>query len=142
MSPRPPRDQLAGCCWLPRFIDKARLLLTGELPFTYRAAFGSSLGVDGHFLKHFGIVRGDFIRAVRDSKDDAAVATWFLARPKVNESKIAAWNEYAPNLGAKGQPGYLAFRLVKWPFYPSLRGQSVSSIFEGIEMDETAPAAE
>ena len=45
-----PQEQIAGCCWLPRFADKARFYLGGRLPFLYRVAFGSRFGVDGHFL--------------------------------------------------------------------------------------------
>ena len=142
MSPRLPREQLAGCCWLPRFSDKTRMLLAGELPLSYRLALGSPLGVDGYFLKHFALMRGDLIRAVRAAKDDDALATWFLAQPAVKEAGIAAWNDLAPKLGAKGHPGYVTFQLVKFPLYPSLRGRRVNSIFEGIELDETAPSAE
>ena len=118
------------------------MLLAGELPLSYRLALGSPLGVDGYFLKHFALMRGDLIRAVRAAKDDDALATWFLAQPAVKEAGIAAWNDLAPKLGAKGHPGYVTFQLVKFPLYPSLRGRRVNSIFEGIELDETAPSAE
>ena len=50
-----PLDQLAGCVWLPRFADKARLSLNQQLPLLYRLAFGSLFGVDGYFLRHFGL---------------------------------------------------------------------------------------
>ena len=50
-----PQDQLAGCVWFPRFAEKARRFLARQLPFTYRVAFGSRLGIDGAFLRHFGL---------------------------------------------------------------------------------------
>ena len=56
-----PQDQLAGCVWLPRFADTARLSLTQQLPFLYRLAFGGRFGVDGCFLRHFGLTIDQFL---------------------------------------------------------------------------------
>ncbi len=123
-----------GCCWLPRFADKTRQLLAGQLPLAYRLAFGSPLGIDGYFLKHFGLVRRDFIRAVRSAPDDAALATWFLACPAVTSHAIEAWNEFAPKLGARGQPGHFIFQIVKPFLYAKTKG--TGSIFEAIARDE------
>jgi hypothetical protein len=76
-----PQDQLAGCVWLPRFVDKARLSLDRQLPFLYQLAFGSRFGVDGYFLRHFGLSIEQFLAAVRQSTDNAALARWFLRFP-------------------------------------------------------------
>lgn len=138
---RPPTVQLAGCCWLPRFSDKARLLLAGKLPLSYRLAFCSALGIDGHFLKHFGLTRANFLRGVRHAKDDDTLASWFLAQPTVTAPAIAAWNEFAPKIGAKGRPGHLVLLLVKPILYSNLRGRSVDTIFEMIAQDEGTGAA-
>jgi len=41
-------------------------------------AFGSSLGVDGYFLRHFRLSLYDFIAGVTEATDDHALAQWFL----------------------------------------------------------------
>jgi Domain of unknown function (DUF5069) len=135
-SPRLPTERLADCCWLPRFVDKARALLAGELPFLYRTAFGSVVGVDGHFLRHFQIARTDFVRSVRTAADDEAVATWFLGQPHVNRDTIEAWNGLAPTLGAVGHPGRGVFLAVRWFLYPKDFRNPSKCMFAAIEQDE------
>ena len=131
-----PQDQLGGCVWLPRFADKARLSLNGQLPFVYQLAFGSRFGVDGYFLRHFGLSIDQFLAGVRQSADNAALARWFLAVPGINPARIAEWNRFATFLGAKGHPGYLTRHLAKWLFYPKSVITPVGSIFEAIDQDE------
>jgi len=131
-----PQDQLAGCVWLPRFAEKARRFLAQQLPLTYRVAFGSRLGIDGAFLRHFGLTVSQFLVAVRRSEDSAALAQWFLSLPAVSSERIAEWNRRAVSLGAKGQPGYLTRHLIKWVFYPKSVMDPVDSLFEAIEQDE------
>lgn len=131
-----PQDQLAGCVWLPRFAEKARRFLDQQLPFIYRAAFGSRLGIDGAFLRHFSLTTDQFLIAVRRSADDAALANWFLAHPTVTPERIVEWNRRAALLGTKGHPGYLTRHLIKWVFYPKSVVTPVNSLFEAIEQDE------
>mgnify|MGYP003385188672 CR=1 FL=1 len=131
-----PQDQLAGCVWLPRFAEKARWFLAQQLPFAYRVAFGSRLGIDGAFLRHFSLTVDQFLAAVRQSADNEALAKWFLALPAVTSERIAKWNRRAASLGAKGQPGYLTRHLIKWVFYPKSVMDPVNSLFEAIEQDE------
>lgn len=142
MTLRRPEEQLAGCCWLPRFADKARLFLDGRLPLFYRVAFGSPLGMDGYFLRHFKLSRRRFLAGVRQSATDDDLARWFVALPTVNSLRTEEWNRLAPNLGAKGNPGYVTRHLVKWVLYPRSVRQPVRSLFEAIEQDEgTGPFA-
>jgi hypothetical protein len=134
---RLPAERLADCCWLPRIIDKTRSFLAGELPFTYRLAFGSPIGVDGYFLRHFRISRGGFIRAVRAAGNDEDVGKWFLAQPNVNSDQIARWNRDAPQLGAKGQAGRAVFLAVRWLLYPRDFRSPSKNMFAAIEQDES-----
>lgn len=137
-----PNERLAGCCWLPRFSDKARLFLNGQLPLQYRIAFGSPLGMDGYFLRHFKLSRQRFLAGVRQSRTDEDLGRWFLSLPGVNLQRIEEWNALAPNLGARGHPGYVTRHLVKWVLYPKSVHQPVRSLFEAIEQDEgTGPFA-
>jgi hypothetical protein len=52
-----PQDELAGCCWLARITDKVRGSQQGDFPLLYRLSLGSPIGIDGFFLRHFGIFR-------------------------------------------------------------------------------------
>jgi hypothetical protein len=57
MQLRRPSDRLAGVCWLPRFVDKARKFLDGTLPQEYALRLGDAQAVDGVFLRHFGLAK-------------------------------------------------------------------------------------
>ena len=131
-----PQDQLAGCVWLPRFTEKARLSLDRQLPFIYQLAFGSRYGVDGYFLRHFDLTIDQFLAAVHPSKDNAALARWFLALPGASSPRIPEWNRFATLLGVKGHPGYLTLQLAKWLFYLKSVRIPVRSLFEAIDQDE------
>lgn len=131
-----PLARLADCCWLPRHIAKARLFLRGEMPFSYRIAFGARSGVDGFFFRHFGLNKTQVLAAIRARPDDTAVVEWFLQQPGVTPESIAAWNRFAPLLGAKGHPGHLTLQIVKRLIYPKSSTQPVSSLFAIIAQDE------
>ncbi len=134
-----PLARLAGCCWLARHVAKTRVFLSGELPFTYRLALGSRIGVDGYFFRHFGLNKNEILTAIRTRPDDAAVAEWFLAQPGVTPDRIAAWNDLVPLLGTKGQPAYLTRRIVTLFLYPKALRQPVDSIVAAIAQDENLP---
>lgn len=131
-----PQDQLAGCVWFPRFAEKTRRFLARQLPWTYRVAFGSRLGIDGAFLRHFGLTLPHFLAAVRQAGNDEALAAWFLSLPAASPERIAEWNHRASQLGVKGHPGYLTRHVIKWIFYPRSVWSPVNSLFEAIEQDE------
>lgn len=134
-----PLARLADCCWLPRHIAKTRIYLRGELPFTYRAALGSRMGIDGYFFRHFGLNKTQMLAAIRARADDAAMAEWFLQQPGVTPARISEWNRFAPLLGAKGQTGYVTRQIVKWFFYPKSISHPVGSLFAMIAQDEGLP---
>jgi hypothetical protein len=131
-----PREQLAGCYWLQRLAAKTRAYLQGEMPLSYRAAFGSRIDMDGYFFRHFQLSREEIIAAVRAAPSNEQLAKWFLARPAVTLQLIDEWNEFAPRIGARGNPGYVTRILVKWIFCPKSIARRVRSLFEAIEQDE------
>lgn len=131
-----PLARLADCCWLPRHIAKSRFFLRGEMPFTYRIALGSRIGVDGYFFRYFGLKKKQILAAIRARPEDAGVAEWFLQQPGVTPERIAEWNRFAPLLGVKGQTGYVTRQIVKWFLYPKSITRPVESIFEAIVQDE------
>lgn len=136
MKLRGPREQLAGVCWLPRFIDKAKLFLAGKLPQDYADGFCSSRAMDGVFLNFFALEKDSFLEAVRHGGDDGQVANWFRAQPQATPEKIRAWNDLAPRIGAPGQRGYEIFSARVCERYPDVPYTGVESAFEVIETDE------
>jgi hypothetical protein len=135
-----PLAPLAGCSWLARHVAKTRVYLRGEMPFAYRIALGSRVGVDGYFFRHFGLHKAQMLAAIRAQPDDAAVAAWFLQQPGVNAGRIAVWNRFLPLLGTKGHRGYLTRRIVTLFLYPKALGQPVESIVAAIVQDEGLPS--
>lgn len=138
MQLRRPWDTLAGCVWLPRFIDKARLHLAGTLAPDFAAVFGHPLATDGAFFVHFGLAGEDIIAAVRVAgDDDDAVAAWFTAQPGCTPERIAAWNLLAFELGKPGRPMERSFRFARRKYYDGLTSDPrVDSVFAGIAWDE------
>jgi hypothetical protein len=138
MRLRRPTDTLAGCVWLPRFVDKTRHYLAGTLAEDYVRPFCHPLATDGVFLTHFGLTKDDIVAAIRDSAgDDAAVARWFLAQPAHTAEKIAAWNQLAPNIGKDGYPMRRGFLWALRHYYNGIPPDPrVDSVFTAIAYDE------
>lgn len=134
-----PEARLADCCWLPRMAAKIRIQQNAGLPLSYRVAFGSRLGVDGYFLRHFRLTMPAVIAAVRRAPDDAGLARWFLGRSHVSTASIQSWNALAVRLGARGQPAHLIFQVVRRVLYPKTADSPVETIFAAIEQDENLP---
>lgn len=122
--------------WLPRFLDKCRLHRRGALPPDYQLPFCHPLGVDGHFLAHFGIAQQEALAAIGAAPDDAAALAWFAAQPDFTAERIAAWNELAPQLGRPGFPGERGFAWARKHFYAACRDPRVDSAFTAIAWDE------
>ena len=134
---RRPSERLAGVCWLARFVDKARQILDGTLPKEYAERFCDRRGMDGAFLRRFGITKEGLMHAVRDSKnDDELVAKWFLAQPGVTAQKIQEWNRDAPLFGKPGHPGHEVFQWAMKHVYADAPYTGVESVFEVIDADE------
>jgi mannose-6-phosphate isomerase-like protein (cupin superfamily) len=133
---RRPSESLAGCIWLPRFVDKCRLHFTGALPPDYEVAFCSPHGVDGVFLAHFGLTAEAVQSAIRAASTDEEVARWFGAQPGINAEKIRCWNELAPNIGKPGYPGERGFGLARRRFFAACTDPRVVSAFTAIAWDE------
>jgi hypothetical protein len=136
MKLRRPEDRLAGCMWLPRFIDKARHHVAGTLAQDYQRAFCSPLGIDGVFFAHFALSKDEVIEVVRREKSDEAIAAWFVARAESSEEKIRAWNELAPNIGRPGFPGQRTFQWGMKHIYVGCSDPRVISGFTAIAWDE------
>lgn len=137
MKLRLPLEKLAGCIWLPRFVDKVRAHRDGALHPDFQLAFCHPRGVDGHFFRHFAFDKATIVPAIANAADDAAAASWFLAQPGVAPARIEAWNAFAPTIGREGCPGREAFLFMRRRLYGEHPPVALESAFEGIYFDET-----
>lgn len=138
MKIRSPWEQLAGCVWFARLVDKVRLKQQGKLPPDYLMLLGHPRGIDGHFLRHFNLNKDATLETIAAQLDDDGVKQWFLVQPGVSVAEIKSWNELAPNLGRRGWPGERELAFAIEHFY---RGNAidapVESLFDLIRIDES-----
>ena len=135
---RKPKETLAGCVWLARFVDKARCHLANELEPEYERVFAHPKATDGTFLKFFNIEKDTILEVInRSNGDDSVVEQWFLEQQTVSEEEIAKWNEIGPNLGKEGYPMREAFLFAKKKYFS---GDPASfpfdNVFDAIAYDE------
>lgn len=135
---RRPSDKLAGCVWLPRFIDKTRHHLAGTLAPDYVLPYCHPVATDGAFLKHFELSKEEIIEVIQISAgNDAPVGEWFEARPACTAGRIEAWNTLAPNLGRAGFPVHRGFLFMLKTYYGGTTPDPrVDSVFTVIAFDE------
>ncbi|MCF3651025.1 DUF5069 domain-containing protein [Synoicihabitans lomoniglobus] len=136
MKLRRPWDELAGCMWLARFFDKARLHLAGKLGPDFEPFFGHKLATDGTFFAHFELSLEEVLPAVAAANDDDdAFAAWFAQRPASSPARIAAWNEIAYNLGKPGHLMERSYAFAKRRYYKT-EDPRLDGVFAGIAWDE------
>ena len=95
--PRSPREVMAGWVYLPRFVDKIRLHLAGQLPADYQENL--TKGFDGSWLKAAGVTAEQFIDVVKGSITDGQVSDWVRANVKRTADERAKFREYVLNRG-------------------------------------------
>ena len=116
--------------------DNVRASQQENFPLLYRVSLGSPIGIDGYFLRHFGLSFPQFRNAVIETRTDQDLEQWFLGQPEVHSSTISTWNDFAPKLGTPGHPVSFLRHLIKWFIYPKSIKHPVNSLFEMIEQDE------
>ncbi len=88
--PRSPHSgSLLGIACLARMADKARAKLAGTIG-EYK--YGEDSGLDEGTLEFIGLTANEFLEGVRQSPDDAALASWLLERVQKTDAEIADWN--------------------------------------------------
>lgn len=127
-----PREELAGCVWLPRILAKARFLQQGMLPEEYEARFCQPTGVDGHFVAYFGLSREDVLSAA--ALADSEIPEWFLSR--TTSEQIQEWNRIAVNLGRPGFPMAERLPVALATVYNHIDSRGMTTVFEVLEADE------
>ena len=89
--PRSPREMMAGWIYLPRYLDKIRLHLAGNLHPDYQPNFGK--GFDGLWLQTAGVTHEQMIEVVENSLTDGEVCDWVRQNIKDSPAAKAAHRE-------------------------------------------------
>ncbi len=78
------------CGWmhLPRYIDKIRLHLAGQLPKEYQDNFGK--GFDAAWLKAAGLTHEQFVEVVKGTVTDGEVCDWVWKNVRRTDADKAA----------------------------------------------------
>ena len=93
---------MAGWIYLPRFIDKIRLHLAGQLHADYQENL--TKGFDGSWLQAAGVTAEQFIEVVKASLTDGQVCDWVRQHVKVSDADRAAFNRFVLNRGTEDDP--------------------------------------
>jgi hypothetical protein len=86
--PRSPRETMNGWMYLPRYIDKIRLHLAGQLHSDYQENFGK--GFDGMWLKYAGVTHEQMVEVVKHSITDGGVCDWVRKTVRKTDAEKAA----------------------------------------------------
>jgi len=89
--PRSPREIMTGWTYLPRYIDKIRLHLAGQLHADYQGNLGK--GFDAMWLKHAGTTHEQMLQVVKGSLTDGQVCDWVFHNVKKTPVEKAAHRE-------------------------------------------------
>lgn len=98
--PRSSHETMDGWMHLPRYIDKIRLHLAGQLHSDYHANFGK--GFDGMWLKAAGVTHEQMIELVKRSITDGQVCDWVRQNVKSSPAEKRAHAEDMLNRPAAG----------------------------------------
>jgi hypothetical protein len=95
--PRSPREMMDGWVYLPRFLDKIRLHLAGQLAPDYCDNF--TKGFDGAWLQAAGLSAEQIIDVVRQTVTDGEVCDWIRANVHRSAEEKLKFNNYILNRG-------------------------------------------
>jgi hypothetical protein len=93
---------MAGWVYLPRFVDKIRLHLTGRLPKDYQENFAK--GFDAAWCKAAGVTPEQVIEVVKNSITDGEVCDWVLKNIQKSAEEKTAFAKFILNRGNDGDP--------------------------------------
>jgi hypothetical protein len=97
-SPISPYAKLHGVCYLPRMLDKIRLMHSGELHERYHGWYGK--GMDERCADFFRVSFSDLETRVREGMNDEAVFAWIRDNGReINENDIDLWNGFMMKRG-------------------------------------------
>jgi len=102
ICPRSPREMMDGWVHLPRFVDKIRLHLAGQLTPDYQENF--TKGFDGSWLRAAGVSAEQMIQVVKNSITDGQVSDWVRQNVKKSAAEKTTFNDFVLNRGTEPEP--------------------------------------
>jgi hypothetical protein len=127
---------MAGWIYLPRFVDKVRLHLGGQLHSDYQENFAYK-GFDARLLTAAGITAEAFIEMVRGFPTDGQVCDW--VRTNVNPHRTverSAFNLAVPQSGRDADPAVQARLKMRKEQMGMLQRDDIQTFFDCIDADE------
>jgi Domain of unknown function (DUF5069) len=131
--PRSVRESMCGWVYLPRFVDKIRLHLSGKLHSDYQENF--TKGFDGAWLKAAGVQAEIFIQVVKNSVTDGQVADWVAKNVKKTDADKKAFNDFVLNRGRDDDAGKARLKMRKAESGLAHR-DDIQTIVDYIDADE------
>ncbi|KAF0170738.1 MAG: Uncharacterized protein FD161_4520 [Limisphaerales bacterium] len=105
--PRSAREIMAGWAYLPRFVDKIRLHLAGQLHADYQENFAHK-GFDAKWCAAAGVTPEQFIAVVKATVTDGQVCDWVATNVKKSAEEKAAFNQAVLDYGRGDDPALKA----------------------------------
>ena len=136
MNIRSPYDQLAGCTWFARIVDKIRRDQEGTLSEEYQEYLCNPSATDGLFMYFFGIDSDELVDKVCEVLIDADLEKWFLGLEEVTPETISQWNDFAVSLGSNGERSRLMFEEALNNIYSGCDDPAVQTFYDLIDWDE------
>lgn len=102
---------MSGWVYLPRFVDKIRLHLSGKLEAAYQENF--TKGFDGAWLKAAGLSADAFIDVVKNTVTDGEVADWVAKNVLKPEADKTALRDFILNRGRDDESGKARLKMRK-----------------------------
>ena len=97
-SPLTPYANIRGVCYLPRMLDKIRLMHSGELHQKYHGWYGK--GMDERCADFFRVAFSDIEAKVEEGLSDDDVFAWLQRNGReINENDIDLWNGFMMKRG-------------------------------------------
>jgi hypothetical protein len=133
---RSPYDQLAGCTWLARIVDKIRRDQEGTLGEEYQEYLCNPSATDGLFLYFFDLDADELVDNVCKGLTDEELERWFLGLEEATPEMISMWNDFAVSLGTKGPHARLRFEEALQNIYSGCDDPAVQTFYDVIDWDE------
>ena len=98
---------MCGWVYLPRFVDKIRLHLAGQLHADYQENFAHK-GFDAKWLQAAGLTAESFIALVQTTLTDGQVCDWVTQHVQTTPEAQARFNQAVLDYGREADPAVQA----------------------------------
>jgi hypothetical protein len=131
---RSPYEQMLGWMHLPRYIDKIRLHLAGQLDSNYASFLGTN--TDGLWLKAAGLTHAQMVDAVRGTITDGQVCEWVRLNVHCSDAEKHAYNHHLVNRPDPHDREQVELFAQRKAFYNLTDRADITCFLDLIEADE------